>query len=331
VRYVVYGAGAIGGTIGAKLHQAGGDVVLIARGAHLETLEKRGLTLQAPGGTERLSIESVASPQEAELGPEDVVLMTMKSQDTSAALLELARVADPRVAVVCAQNGVENERLALRYFAEAYGMFVHVLAQHLKPGLVQLFSSRPCGVLDVGCVPEGVDERASLIAADLVASGFASRAEPLIMRWKYGKLLSNLANAVEALLGPDYPGGDLVRAARSEALNCYAAAQIDFATDDEISGRIAGNEELLPVEGHARGGGSSWQSLARGSSGIETDYLNGEIVLLGRQHGVATPVNEALCDVARRMVRDHAEPGSADPNVIKQTIAAVVDQHSAVG
>jgi 2-dehydropantoate 2-reductase len=322
MRYVVYGAGAIGGAIGGRLHQAGHDVVLIARGPHLAALQKRGLTLQAPDGEVLLSIESVESPQQVGLGPEDVVLMTMKSQDTAAALLELVQAADPRVALACAQNGVENERLALRQFAQVYGMFVYVAAQHLEPGVVQLFFSSPGGVLDIGRVPEGVDERARLIAADLTAAGFVSVAEPRIMRWKYGKLLSNLANAVEALLGPDYPGGDLVRSARSEALACYAAAQIDYATETEISERTAGNEELRPVEGRARGGGSSWQSLARGSPGIETDYLNGEVALLGRVHGVPTPVNDALCLVARRMVRNREKPDSADPDEIERMIAS---------
>jgi 2-dehydropantoate 2-reductase len=321
MRYAVYGAGAIGGAIGGSLHQAGRDVVLIARGPHLDALQEGGLIFQAPAGEERLPIESVASPQEVELGPDGVVVMAMKSQDTHAALEELAQVADPRVAVVCAQNGVNNERLALRYFNRVYGVFVYVAAQHLEAGVVQLFSSSPSGVLDVGRCPASIDERARAICADLEAAGFTAHAEPLIMRWKYGKLLSNLANAVEALLGPDYPAGDLVRRTRSEALACFAAGQIDWATEEEISRRTASNEELRPIEGSPRKGGSSWQSLARGSSSIETDYLNGEIVLLGRLHGLATPANAALCQVARRMVRDRAEPGSVDPNELQQTIA----------
>jgi 2-dehydropantoate 2-reductase len=64
------------------------------------------------------------------------------------------------------------------------------------------------------------------------------------------------------------------------------------------------------IEGGSRDGGSSWQSLARGLPTIETDYLNGEIVLLGRLHGVPTPCNEALQRVANRMVLERRNPGS---------------------
>ena len=67
--------------------------------------------------------------------------------------------------------------------------------------------------------------------------------------------------------------------------------------------------DVQPIGGRERGGSSSWQSLARGAGTIETDYLNGEIVLLGRLHGVPTPLNEAICRLADRAVRDRARPG----------------------
>ena len=67
---------------------------------------------------------------------------------------------------------------------------------------------------------------------------------------------------------------------------------------------------MQPIGGERRGGGSSWQSLARGTGAIEADYLNGEIVLLGRRHGVPTPVNAALQRVANRMARERIPPAS---------------------
>jgi 2-dehydropantoate 2-reductase len=320
MRYVVYGAGAIGGTVGARLHEAGREVVLIARGRQLATLRADGLTLLTPDRERRFLIPAIASPREIDLGHEDAVLLAMKSQDTAAALEELRAVADPDTAVACVQNGVENERLALRHFAHVYGVFTWVAAQHLEPGAVQAFATGPLGALDLGRVPRGTDERAREIASDLQDAGFASRVDPDIMRWKYAKLLSNVGNAVEALLGPDAPGGGLVRRARAEALACYSAAGIRHATESEISERVAANEQLRPIRGRERLGGSSWQSLARGSGSIETDYLNGEIVLLGRLHGVSTPVNQVLCRMTRRMVRDGARPGSADPLEIEAAI-----------
>jgi 2-dehydropantoate 2-reductase len=274
MRYLIYGAGAIGGAIGAVLRDSGQEVTLIARGRHLEALRERGLTLQTPDREVQIPIAAVGSPREIDIHAHDVVLLTMKSQDTAAALLELSEIADREVAVVCAQNGVDNERQALRLFSRVYGMFVYVTAQHLEPGIVQVFSAPTLGVLDLGRVPGGVDEHAGAIASDLAATGFASRVDAQIMRWKYGKLLSNLANAVEALLGPDVAAGELVRAARAEALACYAVAGIEHATPSEISQRAAGHEQLRTVNGQPREGGSSWQSVARASGSIETDYLN---------------------------------------------------------
>ena len=64
------------------------------------------------------------------------------------------------------------------------------------------------------------------------------------------------------------------------------------------------------VEGTARPGGSTFQSLVRGATTLEGDDLNGEIVLLGRLHGVATPVNAMLQRLARRLVSERIPPGS---------------------
>jgi 2-dehydropantoate 2-reductase len=324
MRYVVYGAGAIGGAIGGNLIQAGHDVVLIARGHQLEALRAHGLRLQTPAGEQHCALPVVGSVHDVELTADDVVLLAMKSQDTAAALDDLTAVADPGVAVVCAQNGVANERAALRRFERVYGMFVYVAAQLLEPGVIQVYSAAPTlGVLDLGRAARGSDERAEQIAADLQASRFASRVDEEIMRWKYGKLLSNLGNAVEALLGPDARGGEFVRYAREEALACYAAAGIDHADADEIASRAGTFGELPPVAGVEHRGGSSWQSLARGSRSIETAYLNGEISLLGALHGIPTPVNRALTQLAVRAAADGVPPGSLTELEIEQAVSAL--------
>lgn len=68
--------------------------------------------------------------------------------------------------------------------------------------------------------------------------------------------------------------------------------------------------QLHPVGGAPRGGGSSWQSLQRATGKIESDYLNGEVVLLGREHGIPTPVNELLQSLAHEAARTRVPPGS---------------------
>lgn len=310
MRIVIYGAGAVGGVIGGRLHQAGHDVTLIARGDHLRALQRDGLTLASPAGTVTLPVPAVASPAEAAPGGGDVVLLAMKTQHTAAAVAELAQVAPPGVAVACAQNGVENERVALRSFPDVYAISVMLPASHLEPGVVEASSSPVTGLLDLGRYPAGVDDTATALAAALSGSTFSSQARPDIMRWKYRKLLLNLGNALEAVAGADGWSSPLAARLTAEGEAVLAAAGIDVASADEDRERRGDLLRMRPIEGRRRQGGSSWQSLARGLGTIESDYLNGEIALLGRLHGVPTPVNDLLQRLANRLAAEGRPPGS---------------------
>jgi 2-dehydropantoate 2-reductase len=310
VRYVVYGIGAVGGTIAARLHAAGREVVSIARGKHLDAVAADGLVLDDPDGRTVARIDVVGEPGALEWRDDDVVVLAMKTQDTAAAVRALAELAPPTVTVVCAQNGVENERIALRSFERVQAMCVMLPATHLEPGVVQANATPVPGILDVGRYPAGADEVTEAVAADLTAAGFSSAPHGRVMRAKYAKLLMNLGNALEAACGAGARGSDLVRAARDEGVACFAAAGIDHASEEEDRERRGSILQLRPVAGRRRGGGSSWQSLARGTGSIEADHLNGEIVLLGRLHGVPTPVNATLQAVANELARSGAAPGA---------------------
>ena len=96
----------------------------------------------------------------------------------------------------------------------------------------------------------------------------------------------------------------------SEGAAVLRAAGIDAASREEDRERRGSRLQPRPIGGAPRGGGSSWQSLRRGTGTIETDYLNGEIVALGRIHGVDTPVNALLQRRANEAARTGAAPGS---------------------
>jgi 2-dehydropantoate 2-reductase len=311
MRFTVYGAGAIGGAIGGRLFEAGHDVTLVARGDHLRALRDDGLTLVSPDGSATLRPPAVGHPAEADLRDGDVVILAMKSQDTAGALADLVPQAPPGVRVLCAQNGVDNERVALRFFPLVYGVAVMLPATHLQPGVVVVHLAPTTGLLDLGRYPEGVDAVAEEVAAALSGATFGSQARPDIMRWKYRKLILNLGNAVEAVCGPEAARSTpLVRMARAEGEACLQAAGIDAVSIDDDRARRGDLFQLRPVSGHERQGGSSWQSLARGLPTVETDYLTGEIVLLGRLHRVPTPVNELFQRLANRMAAEGRPPGS---------------------
>jgi 2-dehydropantoate 2-reductase len=314
VRFVIFGAGAIGGVIGARLAQSGRDVVLVARGAHLEAIRARGLRIESAAGSATVAIPAVGDPAAAELRADDVVLLATKSQDTAAALEALRAAAPDEIALVCAQNGVANERAAARWFARVYAMCVMCPTGHLEPGVVQAYSSPTTGILDLGCYPAGVDAVAREVAAALSAASFVSLPRADLMRWKYAKLLMNLGNAIQALCGTQARAGALARRVRDEAVACLRAAGIDFASEEEDRARRADLLTVRPIAGAGRPGGSTWQSLERRAGAVETDYLNGEIVLLGRLHGVPTPANALLQRTMARAARERWAPGTLSPD-----------------
>ena len=309
MRFVVVGAGAIGGVVGGRLAQHGHAVVLVARGRHGAAMAADGLLIRSPDDEVRVSVPVFERPDQIMFGPDDVVLLAVKGQDTPAALASLAG-APADVAIVCLQNGVDNERQALRRTSQVYAVAVMVPATHLEPGVVEASSAPTTGILDVGCYPFGIDDRTEQMAAAFAASTFSSVPNRGIMRFKWSKLLMNLGNALEAAIGPSGRTSELYTSARSEAEAVLAAAGIDCASMEEDAARRGDLITVRPIGGQRRGGGSSWQSLARGAGRIEVDSLNGEIVLLGRLHSIPTPVNEMLQHVANDLARTKAPPAS---------------------
>jgi 2-dehydropantoate 2-reductase len=309
VRFVVFGAGAIGGAVGARLFQAGNEVTLVARGAHAEALQS-GLVLEAPDDSVVLPIPVVTNVADLDWTADTTVLLAVKGQDTDTALSQLCVSAPAQTPVVCMQNGVENERRVLRRFPNTYGLCVMCPASHLRPGVIQLHSAPVSGLLDLGRYPSGLDEIAREIATTLNATAFQSVARPDIMRWKYRKLLMNLANAVEALCGPAGRFSPLAREAQREGKEVLAASGIDVASSEEDRERRGDHIQLRNTTSGEWSGGSSWQSLARGTGSIEAEYLNGEIVLLGALHGVPTPVNSVLQTEGLRAARAGSAPGT---------------------
>ena len=320
--YVIHGAGAIGGIIAARLQQSGQEVVVIARGANREALETGGLRLRSAIEDWREPVRVVGHPAEAGLESSDTVILAVKTQDTLAAIQDLAAAAPSDTPIFCAQNGVENERIALRSFSSVYGVYVFVFGAHLAPGVVQCFTAPSFGVLDLGRCPHGLDDVARRVSLDLVKAGFDSLVRPDIMRWKYAKLIANLGNALAAAFGEREGLSDVFEATREEGRACLRAAGIDFTPAEEAARRHQGLLPLKVVDRATFPGGSTWQSLARRTGHTEIDYLSGEIVMLGRLHDVATPINDALQELVRSMGAGRLAPGSLDPDELRARLAA---------
>ncbi|WP_029136719.1 ketopantoate reductase family protein [Nakamurella lactea] len=322
MRFVVVGAGAVGGVVGGLLDVAGFNVTLVARGEHLTKIQQAGLRLRTIDGEQLLPIRAVGSVAEvdwcatgdpADPAGETVVLLAVKSDATAGLLAELAAVAPPTIALACLQNGVANEPLALRWFERVYGICVMAPTSHTEPGLVAADCGPVAAVLDIGRYPatEDVDPAAATIAAALERAGMLSQPRADVMPAKYRKLLSNLGNAVDAACARGEAATELMRLARAEGEAVLTAAGIAVTSADDDTDRRG---DLLRAYGPpgSRGGGSTWQSLARGTGAVETDYLNGEIVAVARRSRQTAPVNELLQRTVAALATERGRPRSLD-------------------
>ncbi|MFI5915326.1 ketopantoate reductase family protein [Dactylosporangium sp. NPDC051541] len=321
MRIVIIGAGAVGGVVAARLAASGTDVAVVARGPHLAAIREGGLLLREATGDSVHHLPAFATPAEVDWRPGDVAVLAVKSNSTEEVLAQLPR----DVPVVCLQNGVANERAALRLFPDVYGICVMLPSAHLEPGVVIAQCHPVPGILDIGRIPGSVDARAEELAATLVKAGFVAEARPDIMRRKYTKLLMNLGNAAEALCGRGEGADEAAAYLRAEGEGVLRAAGIEYATSAEDRERRGDILRMVPVAGQVRGGGSTWQSLARGTGTVEADYLNGEIVLLARLHGRPAPANEQ----ARRLVIAAADRGDTPGTMPPERLLAALKQATA--
>ncbi len=318
------GSGAIGGGVGGLLHRAGLATTLVARGEHLAVLRAGGLRLTVGHDEEvTVPVPTVGSLAEVAWTDDTVVLLAVKSQHTAGAIAGLEPHRPASVPVVSLQNGVCNERALLRHVEHVHGVTVMMPASHLSPGRVTIHSAGRPGLLDVGRYPGGVDAVDEAVAADLVTAGFDSVPRPDVMAWKHRKLLMNLGNAVDAACRPGDDAAELVDRCRAEGEQVLAAAGIPVTS--EADDRARRGELLRPLVDRDGVGSSSWQSVQRRTGDVEADHLNGEVVLLGRLHGVPTPANE----LTRRTVHDVVRRGAPPRTVSAAGLLETLDAQSA--
>jgi 2-dehydropantoate 2-reductase len=263
--------------------------------------ELNGLTVTDPTGPTvvHLPVRNGLSP--GDLTDDDIVLLCVKSHQTAAALDQLQAAWPRPLPVVCVQNGVANEAAALRFTPDVVACNVLMPSTHLEPGHVEAHWHPISGVLDVGTF-HGDPSIADRVATALEAATFASTVRHDILAWKHAKLLMNLGNVAEALVGPRARSSAVTTALRDEGAAVLAAAGIPVAELEQLYARRVEAGEIVST-GDGRGG-STWQSVQRGATDLETPYLNGEIALIARRHGLDAPLNANVAEVARRRAMD---------------------------
>jgi 2-dehydropantoate 2-reductase len=314
----IFGAGAIGGLLAARLAQAGTEVTVIARGPHLAAMQENGLRLVS--GEETIVTHPRCVADATEAGVQDYVIVTLKAHGLPAAAPMIARMMGPETALVTAVNGVPywyfyGFQGALRDRVvesvdpggvvwatlpprQAIGCVVYPAAEVVSPGVVQhTYGDR----FTLGEPDGSRSARIERLAAALQAAGFKAPIRPRIRDEIWVKLWGNLAfNPLSALtcttLDRLTGQADLRAVARTMMLEGQAVAEalgVRFAID--VDRRIAGAAE---VGAHRT---SMLQDLERGRP-MEIDALLGAVVELGRLAGVATPI----CDIVLALVRERA-------------------------
>lgn len=330
MRYVVVGAGAVGSALGGLLAEHGHDVLLVARGDHAQAMIDRDLVVRCPDATYTVDAPTVTAPEDARLTVDDVLVLTTKTQQAAVALAQWADVpvhtadgsvigsAAEHLPLLTALNGVASEEMALRFFARVFAVCVWFPVVMIEPGEVIVRTAPVRGVFHVGrygVSPEpSADSRlVHDLGRDWSSAGCRVLAPPTVMAWKYRKLLSNVGNVLQALLGDGADAsGELWAAVQAEAEDVLTAAGVPVIGEEESRADWYPSDlsfRAVPGEPAALGG-STWQSLVRGNGTIETDYLNGEIALVARRVGRSAPINARLTALARRAARERWQPGA---------------------
>ncbi|WP_433802892.1 ketopantoate reductase family protein [Actinomycetospora sp. CA-084318] len=339
-RYVFLGAGAVGSALGGLLARQGREVLLVTRGEHARVMAERGVTLRCPDLTETVAVPVATTPDQARLTVDDVLVLTAKTPQAADVLdtwgdvpvhdedgSVVGRALDV-LPVLVALNGVEGEEIALRRAERVFAVCVWFPTVLLEPGEVIVRGAPLRGVFHMGRYGHSPDPAAdqallAAIAADWDPAGCLVRPTEAVMAWKYRKLIANVGNALEALLGDTTGAEDITTALRAETERVLEAAAVPVVGKEEArAGWKPEGLEFLPVPGEPEQlGGSSWQSLMRGTGSIETDYLNGEIALIARRVGAAAPINARIAALAREATRDGRRPGSITADELRRELA----------
>ncbi len=327
MRYIIHGAGAIGGLVGGWLAASGAEVVLVARPAMAEAVNTRGLTIRSREGDQHISgLTAVTEPQQLTPRADDVILLMVKSQQTTASVQALHEVFSEETPVFCFQNGVRNEEVAAERFRRVYGVMVGPSATLLEPGVIAHTRMRD---LALGNYPLGRDEILTEVADQLARAGFKITTHNNVMAVKWSKLLLNLNNATHAIANyyvqlshaqPHFTRfmADVVE----EGLRVLEAADISVEEENNplnVKAWIAHNRHLKDDPAALREAENlpeamrTWPStlvdLKNKRGETEAGYFNGEIILLGEKHGIFTPFNSTLLITVETMAVEKQLPG----------------------
>jgi 2-dehydropantoate 2-reductase len=292
MRIAIMGAGAVGGYFGGLLALSGLDVTFIARGAHLQAMQKSGLTLETPKGTLQVDhARFVADP--CEVGDCDVVLFAVKAYDIEAAAAPLKPLVDRGATIISVLNGVDHQdRIGAVVGADyVLGGLALVSGVMTAPGVIRYTS--PMSSLRFGEADGSLSRRAVAFRNACMAAGFDAEVVSDIRAAQWTKFVALATNAALTSLFR-LPAGYIYHDAQTIPLALRGFEEVaavgcamGIALPSDVVERALAIHQSFPKGMYA----SMYHDLAKGRP-MELDSLSGYIVRQGRALGVPTPVHE---------------------------------------
>lgn len=315
MRICVYGAGAIGGHLAARLAKAGCDVSVVVRGKHLEAIAARGLEVHTPQGDLHEKVR--ASDDAGELGRQDAVVVTLKAHSVPGAARDIAKLLGPKTPVAFVANGIpwwyfhrqggplDGSRLP-RLDPDggiwdaigperAIGGVVYSAAEVHEPGVITV--DTPKSRLILGEPDGSASERAKTLADLFVAGGLATPVVPNIRDEIWLKLMNNLSSGPLTIL----TGAPTSRVYAAPALEALARQMLKetHALATALGASLEPDYEAKVAHGKALNHKPSiLQDLERGRP-MEVEALMNTPMLLGKEAGVATPTLELFVELVK--------------------------------
>ena len=298
MKIAMMGSGGVGGFFGGRLAKAGCDVSFVARGAHLAAMREHGLTIEnGPQGNIHVPKVTVTDDP-ASIGPVDLVIFSVKLWDTEAAAKQAAPLVGPGTAILSLQNGVIKDDIMRRVFGEpaVMGGVCYVATHISRPGVIHQTGTMQRIV--VGEYDGRKSKRAEELHAALAKSGVTAELSDDVRRsiWeKYVFLvgLSATTTSMRRTLGP-IRSNPQTRAFLQDIMREVVAvgrAHGVALPEDYADNRMAFGDSL-PADMTS----SMHHDLGKGNR-LEVDWLSGGVVKLGREKGIPTPCNRAVCDI----------------------------------
>ena len=298
MRIVMMGSGGVGGFFGGRLAHAGEDVAFVARGAHLEAIRRNGLTIEnePQGDIHVAGVRASADP--SELGPADLVVISVKLWDTEAAARQVKPLVGPNTAVLSLQNGVIKDDILRGVFPEKniMGGVAYVATHISRPGVIHQTGTMQRII--VGEYDGSISERAKSLHEALLRSGVSAELSTDVRRsiWEKYVFLVGLSATTTTTRRPlgavlENPRSrEFLHEIMREVVRVGRAQGVNLA-EDFPDQRMA-FAKTLPYDMTS----SMAHDLERGNP-LEVDWLSGGVVKLGREAGISAPANEAVCAI----------------------------------